>query len=81
MVRVMYDAIVAADVPADGWAVAGYVNGQWPDFGALETRFPSLKCVSITVKGPGEAVKSLINRDTMACLARSAKFPAWKTWR
>lgn len=69
----MYDAIVAADVPADGWAVAGYVNGQWPDFGALETRFPSLKRVSITVNAQGTAmVLDVENKD-----ATPAEAPGW----
>lgn len=69
----MYDAIVAADVPPDGWAVAGYVNGQWPDFGALETRFPSLKHISITVNDQGTAmVLDVENYD-----ATPAQAPAW----
>lgn len=73
MVRVMYDAVVAADVPADGWAVAGYVNGKWPDFGALEARFPAAQHVSITVNDQGTATVL----DVESGDATPAEAPAW----
>ena len=69
----MYDGVVADQVPGDGWAVAGYVNGSWPDFGQLESRFPGLKHVSITVNDQGTAtVLDVESRD-----ATPAQAPAW----
>lgn len=48
---VMYDSISAASIPADAEVVAGYVDGWWADFVAIQLRFPHLPQVSITTSG------------------------------
>lgn len=52
---VMYDSISAASIPADAEVVAGYVDGWWPDFAAIQLRFPHLPQVSITTAGKDKA--------------------------
>lgn len=53
--RTMYDSISVDAIPADAQMVAGYVDGRWPTFTALETRFPHATRVSITVLGTAGA--------------------------
>lgn len=51
MIR-MYDSIEVRAIPRDAVAVAGYVDGRWPTFGALCARFGKrAHCLSITVEG------------------------------
>jgi murein L,D-transpeptidase YcbB/YkuD len=52
----MYDSETPSAIPADAEIVAGYVDGQWPDFDELVTRFPNAKHVSITVSGRAGAM-------------------------
>lgn len=51
----MYDSITAASIPADAEVVAGYVDGWWADFVAIQLRFPHLPQVSITTAGKDKA--------------------------
>lgn len=73
MTRILYDGIVATDIPADGWAVAGYVNGRWPDFGTLESRFPHLEHISITVND--QATAMVLDVETSDATPEQA--PGW----
>ena len=45
----MYDAIDLTQVPVNAQAVAGYVDGRWPTFYSLATRFPKARLLSIAV--------------------------------
>lgn len=47
----MADAISVGAMPAGMDAYAGYVNGEWPTFGALPGRFPRAHLLSIDVTG------------------------------
>lgn len=51
MSRTMYDGIDAEQLPTDGWAVAGYVDGQWPDYEKLTELQPEKVHISITALG------------------------------
>jgi hypothetical protein len=51
----MYDAIVLSNIPPDASAVAGYVDGRWPTWNGVMTRWPTARHVSITVTGGSEA--------------------------
>ena len=44
----LYDSTVAADIPADAQAVAGYVDGAWPNYDEMVTLHPGKPVVSIT---------------------------------
>lgn len=49
-VRVMYDAVDAADVPSSGFdLLAGYTNGLYQSYPTLKTRFPHALVVRIDV--------------------------------
>jgi len=47
----MYDAVDVAAIPKDATIVAGYVDGNWPTYGALVKAFPNAQRVSITTIG------------------------------
>lgn len=49
MTRTMYDSITIANLPGNASMVAGYVDGRWPTFAALERAFPNAVRVSIAV--------------------------------
>lgn len=49
MTRTMYDAVTPSKIPSDAKMVAGYVDGNFPNLGAMATRFPHAKRVSITI--------------------------------
>lgn len=51
----MYDSETPSAIPADAEIVAGYVDGQWPDYAELATTHPNAKHVSITVEGAAGA--------------------------
>jgi hypothetical protein len=72
MTRTMFDGITAADVP-DGWGVAGYVDGHWPDFTALVLRWPGVVHISIAASA-GDDAKCL---DVETGDATPAQAPAW----
>jgi peptidoglycan hydrolase-like protein with peptidoglycan-binding domain len=52
----MYDSETPAAIPSDAEIVAGYVDGQWPDYDELVTLFPNARHVSITVSGMSTAL-------------------------
>lgn len=45
----MYDSIDVTQIPADAYAVAGYVGGNWPTYPSLVKRFPAAHRLSIAV--------------------------------
>jgi hypothetical protein len=47
MTRTMYDAIYADDLPSGGDLYAGYIDGDWPDDGAIAQRFSPVPVVGI----------------------------------
>jgi hypothetical protein len=55
MTIIMYDSIDPAQIPPAAEAVAGYVNGHWPTYPALVTRWPHAEHLSITVTSSAEA--------------------------
>lgn len=76
--RVMYDDIYAANVPANGDLYAGYDDGHWPDADALQARFPSKRVVRITTNPHN------IFGDVLDCEqgdASPADVPVWLTKR
>lgn len=55
MTITMYDAVNVNNIPADAPAVAGYINGAYPNYEELVSRFPRAKHVSIAVNTSGRA--------------------------
>ena len=51
----MYDDINLDAIPADAQAVAGYVNGRWPNYDESVRRFPKAKHLSIAVSSAADA--------------------------
>lgn len=45
--RIMFDSIDSMGIPADAEMVAGYIDGNWPSYGAMVNRFPAAIHVSI----------------------------------
>jgi hypothetical protein len=72
MTRTMYDGITAADVP-DGWGVAGYIDGTWPDYTALTLRWPNAVHISIAAN-PADDARCL---DVETGDATPAQAPGW----
>lgn len=72
MVRSMFDGITASEVP-DGWGVAGYIDGKWPDFAALQLRWPAAAHISIAASAADDA-KAL---DVETGDATPAQAPGW----
>lgn len=52
---IMYDAVDLTQIPPNAPAVAGYVNGKWPTFKEIPTRFPHAKHLSIAVSADADA--------------------------
>lgn len=54
---IMYDAIVAADIPKTALYAAGYVGGDWPTFanGSLAKQCPKATLLSIAVNATENA--------------------------
>lgn len=56
MTRTMYDAITPSRIPVSApQMVAGYVNGRWPSYAEMVSRFPSAVHVSIAVSADTDA--------------------------
>lgn len=52
MTWIMYDSVNPTALPTNANAVAGYVDGWWPSFSAVASRFAGrAHCLSITVHG------------------------------
>lgn len=51
----MYDSIDVTQIPSTAVAVAGYVNGRWPTFNSLASKFPRALRVSIAVTAQADA--------------------------
>lgn len=47
----LFDSTDAAAIPETAEAIAGYVDGRWPTYAAMRTRFPHAYAVAITVTG------------------------------
>ena len=48
----IYDSVVVADLPADPNAMyLGYVDGDWPNFQAVQARFPKNRVLSVMTSG------------------------------
>lgn len=57
--RTMYDSTTAGDCPADGDLYAGYINGEYADYGAMAQAFPDKTHVRISVDawhGPADVL-------------------------
>lgn len=53
----MYDAVDVNAIPKDALIVAGYIDGNWPDYDEMVVAFPNARHVSITATGrPGAMV-------------------------
>lgn len=78
MVRLMYDAVDAAQVPADAQMVAGYLEGHWPSYNALVARFPHARHVSIAIAAHYDAGLVL---DVETGDATPAQAPGWVLMR
>jgi hypothetical protein len=50
-VRLMYDSVDAAALPASAQMVAGYANGRYPSYEAIKQRFPRIPVIGIGVFG------------------------------
>jgi len=74
MPRTMYDSTTAGDCPADGDIYAGYVDGEWPDYGDMVQRFPGKRHarVSVNAFGPAADVLDVENGD-----ATPDQAPGW----
>ncbi len=70
----MFDSIEVSAIPKNPTAVAGYVNGRWPTYRELVTRFPNAKHLSIDVFGSEPAADCL---DIENGDATPADAPAW----
>jgi hypothetical protein len=71
----MYDAIHVSALPGGAAAYAGYIQGKWPTFAALERRFPGSRThlLSIAVFASGDAdCLDIENGD-----ATIAQAPGW----
>lgn len=69
----MYDDVNVNLLPPGAPAYAGYINGNWPNFGAVYRRFPKAKVVAISVfaSGDGDCL-DVENGD-----ATTAQAPGW----
>jgi hypothetical protein len=52
----MFDSVDVGQIPPRPSAVAGYVGGNWPNFGTLVKRFPHAKHLSIAVNAAEDAM-------------------------
>lgn len=69
----MFDSINVLEIPLDAQAVAGYVNGRWPTYLTLATRFPKAHRLSIAV----DAFHDADCLDIESGDATVAQAPAW----
>jgi hypothetical protein len=73
MTLTMADSIYAANLPPGYGAYAGYVNGNWPDFGQIAVRNPSAYLLPIAVTSSADA--TCLDIETGDAAAADA--PAW----
>lgn len=76
--RIMYDAISATNVPADGDLYAGYDDGYYADATAMQARFPTKRIIKVT------AFATDNEGDVIDCEtgdATPAQVPGWLTRR
>ena len=52
---IMFDAIDLAQIPVGPAAAAGYVDGTWPTYAELATRYPHTRLLSIAVSAEHDA--------------------------
>lgn len=69
----MYDSVTLTEIPSDAAAVAGYVNGRWPTFPQLASRFPKARRISIAVTAEADADVLDVERGD----ATPAQAPKW----
>lgn len=69
----MYDSVSLTEIPANAEAVAGYVNGRWPTFKSIPSRWPKAKHLSIAVTAEADADCL----DIEPYDATPAQAPAW----
>jgi hypothetical protein len=72
-VLTMYDAVVLSNIPDDAEAVAGYVDGRWPTFQSLSSRWPHAHRLSIATS-PASRADAL---DVEQGDARLEEVPDW----
>ena len=69
----MYDSVDVGALPAGALAVAGYVDGHWPTFPAVERAFPHAHRLSIATRSSSTAdCLDVENHD-----ASIGQAPAW----
>lgn len=78
MTRTMYDAVTAANVPADATLVAGYGDGYYQDVEAFRARFPHATVVEIAVSSHHNLGQVL---DVETGDATPAEAPGWVSMR
>jgi hypothetical protein len=62
----MYDSVTVDNLPAGNPAYLGYVNGRFPTFAALKTRFPHSHLLDLTVFSNGEATGCDVENGDMS---------------
>lgn len=73
MTLTMFDSIDLTQIPSNAEAVAGYVNGKWPTYHELGSKFPKAHKLSIAVTADHDAeCLDIENGD-----ATNADAPAW----
>lgn len=71
--QIMYDDVTLSLIPKDAPAVAGYVNGRWPNYAASVKQFPHAKHLSIAVTAEADAECLDIERGD----ANPSQAPVW----
>lgn len=57
MTLLMFDSITVSELPAgSGYCYAGYVNGNWPTYNTVKSRFPGAHVLSIAVTASADAM-------------------------
>lgn len=74
----MYDSVFASGLPEGGDLYAGYINGIYPNLGAVQARFPGKTVVSISVDAAADEGDVL---DVESGDASSQQAPAWVVMR
>lgn len=71
----MYDSVDVGQLPPNGDAYAGYVDGKWATFPHIVARFPHAKHVSIATSSRSDALILDVERGD----ASPIEVPAWIT--